>query len=66
MAAARPTPAAIRRAIEAMLAAGLDVGSVVVQRDGSVRIVASGEDQDIASLPDNEEAAWDAATGAVS
>jgi len=66
MAAARPTPAAIRRAIEAMRAAGLDVGSVVVQRDGSVRIVASRGDQDIASPPDSEEAAWDAAMGAAS
>lgn len=39
MPAPRPTPAAIRRAIEAMQAAGLTVGGLRILRDGSVMVL---------------------------
>lgn len=43
MGAPRPTPAAIRRTIEGMRAAGLPVEGCRVLRDGSVIILASVE-----------------------
>lgn len=65
MPAAKPTPAAIRRAIEAMQAAGLAVGALDVMRDGTVRIVASDQVRALTSSK-TEEDEWDAATGAAS
>ncbi|REF70366.1 hypothetical protein BDD41_3098 [Paracoccus versutus] len=62
MGAPRPTPAAIRRTIEGMRAAGLPVEGCRVLRDGSVIILAS---VDAAPIPSTESEvdAWDKATG---
>lgn len=62
MGASRPTPAAIRRAIEGMKSAGLPVEGCRVMRDGSVLILANADSGAIAS-PKSEVDAWDEATG---
>ncbi len=62
MGAAKPTPAAIRRAIQAMEEAGKPVEGLRVMGDGSVFILASIDRAPLPS-PKGEVDAWDEATG---
>ncbi|MCE8536083.1 hypothetical protein KBY27_01290 [Ruegeria pomeroyi] len=55
MPAAKPTPAAIRPAIEAMQATRLAVGALDVVRDGAVRIVASNQVRTLTSSKTEED-----------
>ena len=60
MSAAKPTPAAIRRAIEGMQQAGLPVEGLRILRDGSVMVLATVEKTALPST-ENEVDAWDRA-----
>jgi hypothetical protein len=51
MPAARPTQSLIERSLAAWKAAGLEVGGMEVQPDGTIRIVAPGETAPLRSRP---------------
>ena len=64
MAAARPSQAVIRNAIQAALACGLPVLGIEVTPEGGIRIIADPAAAPVSS--GGEESAWDRATGAAS
>lgn|GEM_PF-4464953 len=65
MGAPKPTPAAIRRAIEGMMQAGLPIAGVEVFDGGRFRVLAGEAHQNLPSAK-SEVDEWDRATGLVS
>lgn len=64
MTVSTPTQAAIKRGIAALEGAGKPVTGLRIMRDGSVMILATDTQTDLASEPETGEDAWDKAIGA--